>query len=113
MNAVPGADSLTFKPVSSSNCNLVNVLLYVIPSTSDPLILNGTFVKPDALPINEPEITDADIAPTKLIEPVLTVFVTTNSCTEGPPEPETAIKTLPSVVLSANSPSCKLVFVGF
>jgi uncharacterized protein (DUF1501 family) len=37
-NAVPGTDSLTFKPVLSSNCNFVNCLLYVLPSTSEPEI---------------------------------------------------------------------------
>jgi hypothetical protein len=73
----------------------------------------GILYKPDPLPINDEVTYDDEIEPIRLIDPVLTVFVTNNSCTEGPPEPDTAIKTLPSVVLSANSPSCKLVFVGF
>ena len=51
-NAVPGTDSLTLRPVSSSNCNFVNCLLYVFPSTSEPDIKNGTFVKPNPLPVN-------------------------------------------------------------
>ena len=87
MNAVPGTDSLTFNPVLSSNCNFVNCLLYVLPSTSEPVIWNGTFVKPDALPLN----ADAVIEPTKCKEPVLTVFVEINSSTDGPREPDLAI----------------------
>ena len=51
--------------------------------------------------------------PLRFNEPVFDVFVANNSCTDGPNDPETAINTLPSVVFNANSPNCKLLFVGF
>ena len=51
--------------------------------------------------------------PLRFIEPVLDAFVTSNSCIDGPPEPEMAIKTLPSVVFKANSPNSRFEFVGF
>lgn len=53
------------------------------------------------------------ILPLKLIEPVLYVFVTIASSTVGPSEPETAMNILPSVVFSANSPSCNEELLGF
>ena len=52
---------------------------------------NGILYKPEPSPINELEILDAEIAPIKLIEPVLTVLVEINSSTDGPREPDFAI----------------------
>ena len=66
-NAVPGTDSLTFKPVLSSNCNFVNCLLYVLPSTSEPEIWNGTFINPSALPLNADALTEPDDNILKLV----------------------------------------------
>jgi hypothetical protein len=51
--------------------------------------------------------------PLRLIEPVLLVLETITSSIEGPLDPDFAMNTLPSVVFSANSPNCKLLFVGF
>ena len=74
MNAVPATDSLTFKPVLSSNCNFENCLLYVLPSTSEPVIWNGTFTNPEAFPVNEPvnePVIESDCnEPEILTEPV-------------------------------------------
>jgi hypothetical protein len=67
------------------------------------------FVSPEPSPLKY----DAVIEPIKLIEPVLTVLVEINSSIDGPSEPDLARNTLPSVVFIANSPSCRLEFVGF
>jgi len=65
------------------------------------------------IPAPLPTKLDAVTAPIKLIEPVLTVLVLISSSIDGPPEPDLARKTLPSVVLIANSPSWRFEFVGF
>jgi hypothetical protein len=83
-----------------SNCNPVTPLA-------------GILYKPDPSPIKAPVKKDEVTFPVKFIEPVITVFVTTNSSTDGPCEPDLAMKALPSVVFNANSPNCKLLFVGF
>ena len=100
-NAVPGADSLTFKPVLSSNCNFVNCLLYVLPPKSEPEIWNGTLINPSALPLNADALTEPDDSILKLVN--IPPFGTTKL--------EDSILTLEplkgAILLTLNKPSIK------
>lgn len=93
-------DAVAFPSAILSNCKPVTPLA-------------GILYKREPSPTKEPVKNDAETLSVRLIDPVITVFVITNSSTDGPCEPDFAMKALPSVVFNANSPNCKLLLVGF
>ena len=114
-DAVPIKEPLNdpvYEPLYVSNVsNLLSIdvdicVRFVTPDS-------GILIIFDPSPINDPVKNEALTLPVKFIEPVFVVFVIINSSILGPPDPETAINALPSVVFNANSPNSKLLLVGF